>query len=52
MRCPKNCRTQHQDILFMLRNRRIQPINNQDKRQYKIGEELDLMNIENLPKYI
>ena len=28
-RCPRNCRTQHQDILF--RNRRIQPTDNQDK---------------------
>ena len=40
----------HQYILF--RNRRIQPMNNQDKRQQKIGKKPDLTNLEDLLEYI
>ena len=51
-RCPKTCRTQHQDIYFMLRNRKAQSTDNQDNRQQEIEKELDPTNSEDLPEYI
>jgi len=49
---PKNCRTQYQNILFTLKTRKIQLIDNQDKGQQNIEKELDLINLENLLEYI
>jgi len=37
-RCLKECRTQYQNILFISRTRRLQPINNQNKEQQNIGK--------------
>ena len=51
-RCPKTCQTQHQDIFFILRNRRVQPTDNQDNEQQEIGKEPDPTNPEDLPEYI
>ena len=52
MRCPKECRTQYQNITFTLRTRRIQPIEETDKKHQKIGKEPDPLNLEDLPKCI
>jgi len=52
MRCPKTCRTNHQDILFTPRNQRTQVTEDNDKGQQEIGKELDSTNPENLPDYI
>ena len=51
-KCSRICRTQHQDILFILRTRRIQPIDNQDQGQQEIEKEPDPTNPEDFPKYI
>ena len=52
IRCPKECRTQHQNILFIPRKRRLQPMNKQDKEQQEIGKKLNLINLEEFLKYI
>ena len=52
MRCPRTCRTNHQDISFTFRNQRIQAMDNNNKEQQKIGKELDLTNPEDLSDYI
>ena len=51
-RCPKTCRIQHQDIYFMLKNRKVQSMDNQDNGQQEIGKEPDPTNPEDLPEYI
>ena len=50
MRCLKTYKTQYQDISFRIR--RIQPMENQDKEQQKIGKKLDLTNPKDLLEYI
>ena len=52
MRCPKTCRTNHQDISFTPRNQRTQATEDNDKGQQEIGKELDLTNPEDLLDYI
>ena len=51
-KCPKTCRTQHQNIPFISKNRRIQPTNDQDNKQQEIEKEPDPTNPEDLPEYI
>ena len=51
-RCSKTYRTQYQDIPITLKNRRVQPMNNQDNRQQEIGKEPNPTNPEDLPEYI
>ena len=52
MRCPRTCRTKHQDISFSPRNQRTQATDNNNKRQQEIGKKPDLTNPEDLPDYI
>ena len=52
MRCPKECRTQYQNITFILRTRRIQPIEETDEKHQEIGKEPDPMNLVDLPEFI
>ena len=49
-KCPKTCRTKHQNITF--KTRKVQAMKIQDKGQHKISKELDLMNLEDLLEYI
>ena len=49
-RCPRTCKTNHQDILFTS-NRRTQTME-KDKEQQKIGKKPDPINLEDLPDYI
>ena len=51
-RCPKTCRSKHQDISFSPKFRRTQTIDDNDKEQQEIGKELDPTNLEDLPDYI
>ena len=50
MRCPKICKTQHQDITFRIR--RAQAIETSDKEQQEIGKKLNPTNLEDLLEYI
>ena len=52
IRCPRTCRTNHQDISFTPRNQRTQVIEDNNKGQQKIGKELDPTNPKDLPDYI
>ena len=52
IRCPRTCRTNHQDILFIPRNQRTQAMDDNDKGQQEIGKEPDPTNLEDLPDYI
>ena len=52
IRYSKMCQTQHQNIYFMLKNRKVQSMDNQDNRQQDIEKESDPTNPENLPEYI
>ena len=51
MRYSREYKTQHQDIIFTLRTRRIQLIEDIGKEYQKINKEPDTKNLENLPKY-
>ena len=51
-RCPKKCKIQHQDILFISKNRILQPIEDMDKEHQEIGKEPDQINLEDLLEYI
>ena len=46
IRCPKICRTKHQDITF--KTKRVQVIKIQDQVQQEIDKEPDLTNPKNL----
>ena len=50
IRCPRLCRTNHQDITF--KTRQIRAIDTEDKGQQEIGKKPDLTNPEDLPEYI
>ena len=52
MRYSREYKTQHQNIIFTLRTRRIQLIEDIGKEYQKINKEPDTTNLENLPKYI
>ena len=52
MKCPKECRTQYQNITFTLKTRRIQPIEETDKEHQEISKKPDPMNSEDLPECI
>ena len=51
-RYSRKYKMQHWDISFILRIWRLQPIEDTEKEQQKIGKELDLINPEDLPEYI
>jgi len=51
-RCPRTCRTNHQDISFTSRNRKIQATDDNDKGQWEIEKELDPTNPKDLLDYI
>ena len=51
-RCPKICRTKHQDILFIPKYWRTQAKDKSNNGHYEIGKELDLTNPEDLSDYI
>ena len=51
-RCPRECKTQYQDIMFISRTRRLQPMEDMDKKHQEIGKEPDFTNPEDLPEYI
>ena len=52
IRYPKEYKTQQQDITFMSRTQRLQPTEDIDKEQQAMGKKLNLMNPEDLLKYI
>ena len=49
---PRTYRTKHQNILFISRNQKTQAMDNNDKRQQKIGKKPDITNPEDLLDYI
>ena len=51
-RCSKTCKTQHQNIYFISRNRKVQPMDKQDNGQQEIEKKPDSTNLEDLPEYI
>jgi len=51
-RCLKECKIQHQDIVFISRTQRLQSIEDTNKVQQEIGKELDLINLKDLLEYI
>ena len=51
-RCPRTCKTNHQDISFTPRNQKTQAMDDNNKGQQKIGKEPDPTSPENLPDYI
>ena len=51
-RCPREYRTQHQNISFTSKIRRLKPIENINKEYWEIGKKPDPTNLEYLPEYI
>ena len=52
IRCPKEYKIQHQDIIFTSRTRRIKPMEEMDNGHQEISKKPDLTNPEDLLKYI
>ena len=52
IRCPRTCRTKHQNISFTPRNQRTWATDNNNKEQQEIGKKPDPTNPEDLPDYI
>ena len=51
-RCLKKCKIQHQNIVFILRTRKIKLTEEMDKEYYEIRKESNLTNLEDLLEYI
>ena len=51
-KCPKECRIQHQNTMFISRTKNIKLIEEIDKKHQEIGKEPDPINPEDSPKYI
>ena len=52
MRCLKECKIQHQNIIFISKTKRIQLTEDIDKEYQEIDKKLDLTNLEDLLEYI